>query len=522
MPSFSGRIEAKMIVPTGGASVSATVPNGAGAVTATIAAGSYYLTAAGGVSSLLTTFQTALNAATNGYARTAAATASMLGYGTWTNGAAYLFQETSGNAAATYGSPATLTASGSPSYSNTGPGQGGDLAIGIDPTGTDYFDGGNVFNVTGTDDLIVAWVGKFSSAPAGVDLMISKGVAGDVGEWAIYRNSNTIVFRYRTSSTNTDISSGTFADIASGAWYVGIASIDRSTGKARVGVMGVTSGNSAISTDTTVSGSLSNTNTLRIGNQSGFGAPVGTALYAGLYLVSGASVATGLNANISTALTNFKNAVAASWAISMPTTTGLVSIGWTGYTTPTWSISFTSTTLRQILGFEADISNVTTTQTGTQQAKGLWFPDSPLNCDDHPSMAPEETDLRTTESPTGVVLGLCGNERYVHANVRYRRVPVDRIREASATYDNASLEVFFRDTQSGQGGISWFTAATPVQVYWSNQGTDTLLGADANSGAGVAGWSITGVSRFGDLARLSQEGWTGQFDVRFPRLVSST
>lgn len=207
----------------------------------------------------------------------------------------------------------------------------------------------------------------------------------------------------------------------------------------------------------------------------------------------------------------------ANWTVTMDASTGLVTIHCTG---DTFLIEWTNTDLRDALGYSTDSPSNDDPFTGTAQAKGLWLPDSPMNCDDHPSMAPEETDLRTSESPTGYTLGLCGNQRYVHPNVRYQRVPVDRIREASATYDNASLEVFFRDTQSGQGGSPFFQPASPVQVYWNNAGTSTLLGADANSGAGVAGWYITGISRFGELARMSQAGFAGQFDVRFPRLVS--
>jgi hypothetical protein len=136
-------------------------------------------------------------------------------------------------------------------------------------------------------------------------------------------------------------------------------------------------------------------------------------------------------------------------------------------------------------------------------------------------MAPEDTDLRSTESPTGLTIGLSGNVKYVHTNVRWDRVPVDRIREASATYANASLEVFFRDCISGLGGHAWFTPLSPMQVYWSNAGTDALLGADANDGAGTDGWCITGLSKFSELAKMSQPGFAGQFNVRLPRIVSA-
>jgi hypothetical protein len=507
------------VVPSGGAAVSATIANGGAAVTATVPAADYYLTTAGGVSSITTALQTALNNASNGYPRSTAALANAIG-GTWTTGSAWLCDESSGNLAPAVGA-VTLTAGSTPTYGTAGPRAGIDFAVGFDSV-NDRFDGGDVFDVTGTDDLIVAWVAKVAVAPVGSADTLAVKLSSSGAGWqvSLSDSAGTFVF-YGADAASTTQFLITGPSFHVGVWHVGIACIDRSTGKARIGTRSL-AGTSSISAETTaLTTTMANAIAFRVGDRADAPgtAPTDTKI-AYLAVVSGNAVATGLSAGLSAALTTFANAVNSAWTVTPSTTDGRVSIGWTGYATPTWSLSWTSTVLRDALGFTANIAGVTTTQTSTAQSPMVWFPDSPLNCDDHPSMTPEETDLRTSESPTGIVLGLCGNTKYAHSNLRYERVPVDRIREGSVTYANASLEVFFRNTQSGQGDISWFTPASPVQVYWNNAGTDVLLGADANDGAGVAGWTIVGVSSFSKLARPSQTGWVGAFDVTFPRLVS--
>jgi hypothetical protein len=503
--------------------VSATIANGAGAQTATVAAGNYFLTSAGGVSSLITTLQTALNAASTPYPSTAAVMATVLGSGTFSGGAGWMFNIASGNDTGAFGG-VTMTASGTPTYGNGGARYSThptDLAIKFD-AGSESFSAGDNYDVTATDDLVVAWVAYFDAAPAATRAFISKYTT--TGWFIQAKNNGYYQFGAdRVGPANDFLFNGADVPMPIGAWHVGIAVVDRSTGKARFGVRTLAGTTSVSSEAVATASSYANAANLTIGRRADTGTDACTeAYYSAVYVAAGSGIATGLSANLSTALTNFANAINAAWTVSLDTSggTGRVSIGWSGYATPTWSLSWTSTDLRDALGFTVNIAGVTTTQTGTAQAKGLWFPDSPLNCDDHPSMAPEDTDLRSTESPTGVVLGLSGNVKYVHTNVRWDRVPVDRIREASATYENASLEVFFRDCITGLGGHAWFTRLSKMQVYWSNAGTDTLLGADHDDGDGTSGWGLTTISKFRDIAQPSQPGWVGQFNVRFPRLVS--
>lgn len=516
MVAFAGRVEAKATVPTGGAAVSATIVNGGAAATITVPAAAYYLTAAGGVSSILTTLQTQLNNNSQGYPQTATALGNAIGWGTWTTGAAWLCNESSGSLAAVFGSP-TLTAVGTPTYGTAGPRGGIDYAIGFNSS-TDAFSGGDVYDVTATSDLLIAFVAKASGNVSGDMIGKWSGAPG----WFTRIEGTSLGYRIGGNDGSSGFTFST-GNLLAGEWVAGLAYLDRGAVQGGIIIKGLTSGTVASGTGSISGlGNFSNAANLTIGDHGIFnGTNAPNIAYAAI--VSAVGAAASVHTNRTTAVANWAAAVNAAWAVSMSTSTGLVSIGWTGYSTPTWSLSWTSTDLRDLFGFVANISAVTTTQTSTKQAKGLWLTDSPLNCDDHPSMAPEDTDLRGSESPDGLVLGLSGNKKYIHTNVRYQRVPVDRIRETSATYANASLEVFFRDCITGLGGHSWFTPLSKMQVYWSNAGTDTLLGTDysSNSTAGVSGWSLTSVAKFRDIAKPSQEGYVGQFDVTFPRLVSN-
>jgi len=241
--------------------------------------------------------------------------------------------------------------------------------------------------------------------------------------------------------------------------------------------------------------------------------PATTWQCAAFYGVAGSGVATGLSANLSTALAAFANAINSAWTVSMSASTGLVSIGWTGYATPTWSLSWTSTALRDVLGFTANISGVTSTQVGTQQARGVWFPECPLDLDGDPDRAPLVSDARQSLSPTGQSITLVGNTFRRHSNIVWSHVPIAQVWDAEATYENGSWEEFLIETQFGLNS-SWFSPGSPIQIWYSNAGTDTLLGADAT----ITGWSIVGLNSIEPTK--SAPGWTGLWRIEIPQIVA--
>jgi hypothetical protein len=203
---------------------------------------------------------------------------------------------------------------------------------------------------------------------------------------------------------------------------------------------------------------MSNASSFILGNQGVYAA--GGMTVAAMYVASGLGIATGLSANIATALSNF--------------------------------------------------ATYMKSQTSTAQAKGLFFPDCTINMDGDPSRAPIVSDLRSSMSPTGQVLSLVGNTYKRHRNVRWEYVPKAQVWDATATYANGSWETFFTDSQLGLGH-SWFSPSSPVQIY---DHSGVRVGVDAN----VAGWYIIGVDSIEPTK--SQTDYTGLWKIQIPTIVA--
>lgn len=234
---------------------------------------------------------------------------------------------------------------------------------------------------------------------------------------------------------------------------------------------------------------------------------------------AGSYTPTSFIAYTATALTAQAPPAAGTWSVSLSTGTsgtGLVTIA---RSTGSYSITWTSTALRDLLGFTANITTQTSV-TGTNQHAGLWFPDCPITLDGHPSRAHKQTDNRASESPSGTVITLGGTKKYQHKNIAYSHVAMARVWEEEAATPSASLEQWLNDTQFGDGH-TWFSRGSAFQVYWDDRGTDTLVGLDLNNGTGpTSGWYFSPaisdihdhVSRVGD--------WLGMLTVKFPRIIS--
>lgn len=247
---------------------------------------------------------------------------------------------------------------------------------------------------------------------------------------------------------------------------------------------------------------------------------IGTAIY---YQKNGTTFYTSLSTS-SAALridTSFYHSSARLRCVRMyDNGTHITPLAWSGTnvtaSTDTWSLAWTSTDLRDLLGFTADISGVQSAQTGTQQARGVWFPDCPLSIDGDPAQAPKVTDKRSTISPTGTQFSLVGNSYRRHRGVMWTHVPRASTWESAATYTNASYETFANDCFYGLGH-AWFTPSSPVQIYWNDAGTDRAVGYTYNSSAGMAGWYVVNVDS--TEPRPSVDGWTGLFRIEFGDIV---
>lgn len=181
-------------------------------------------------------------------------------------------------------------------------------------------------------------------------------------------------------------------------------------------------------------------------------------------------------------------------------------------TAGTFSITWTSTVLRDLLGFAANIS-AQTSATGTTAVRGVWQPDCPLTTMKRHRSAPLKTDMRQSRAPTGTVYANVGNERYQHDDVRWSHVPSHKAWRIDETVTNESLQQWLDDTQWGRGH-AWFAVSSKCRVI-AHDGN--LVGG----GDSINNWWPTGITSVGDIVtdRVA-EGWDGYWSVRFPALES--
>jgi hypothetical protein len=196
-----------------------------------------------------------------------------------------------------------------------------------------------------------------------------------------------------------------------------------------------------------------------------------------------------------------------AWTVTYSTTTNKVTID---CPTDTWSLVWTDTALRDLLGFTADITASTVAVTGSNPVRGVWASDCPIFLDGALTAKPRVSDLRQTESPSGFVIGHVGNLKYRHRNVRWSHVPVaSTFKEyESGAY---SFERFLEDTQWGLGH-TYFTPSSKVMIS-AHDGS--FVG-----GTTVDGWYMKGVSSIDDCVKRSGEAWDGYWAVAVPEIVT--
>ena len=146
--------------------------------------------------------------------------------------------------------------------------------------------------------------------------------------------------------------------------------------------------------------------------------------------------------------------------------TGKVTIASTANLAITW----TSTDLRDLLGFTGNLS-AATSHTATNHCRGVWLPDCPMSARYGPNDAGHtEADLVQTVSPQGHVQTSVYNTRTFLPEVVWSHVARARARIEGETTTNASFERFIRDTQFG--GLAYFHVGAHVRLYWDADASD--------------------------------------------------
>lgn len=239
-----------------------------------------------------------------GYAATAAAHNAVIGYGSVST--RWSCDEASGDLTAVFGAP-SLTAGLTPVYGIAGP--RGDKAVGFDGADDSFAGGTADFNVSGTDDLLVEWTGKYTAAvTVGTQVMLVKGNSG-AARWTIYVNSSNNLILELVSASGVKLS---FLNLNSvtGQWHTVIAAVSRASNACKIALR--TLGGAVLLGDTTTlfaGETLSNADAFTVGNRA---AVVGATSWqiADLCIGAGSGVATGVIPNIESALNNYANAIA--------------------------------------------------------------------------------------------------------------------------------------------------------------------------------------------------------------------
>lgn len=248
------------------------------------------------------------------------------------------------------------------------------------------------------------------------------------------------------------------------------------------------------------------TSSAAVSATNGAGGPTAVTVSDAAYFLDGQATTTpSLVAALQTALNASRPN---GWTVTLSTTTGKVTIDCSS--TP-WSITWTSTTLRDLLGFTGNISSVSAAQTGSNQARGIWLPDSPIMMDGSHLSIPRVTDMRATESPTGVTIAHVGNVKYRHRNVRWGACPTAKVWQVSESTTYESLEQFLIDTQWGLGH-TWFTPQSKCQIV--------MHSGDAVGNELVDGWYLNGVARMEDIVTRLDGNWDGLWSVALPSITS--
>lgn len=217
------------------------------------------------------------------------------GFGTWAAG--YLGNVGYGNIPSVFGTPATLTAAGTPAYERQGP-RAGTWAVGLD-SNTDAFEFGDTYNITATDDFAFAWAGYHAAAPGGV-LMGKYDGGTSNGYFLQFDGAGNLYWRVIAAGVTTD---AVLVGHPIAAHYVGICVIDRSTGKQRI-VARTLSGLTTISAETTITAaSTANAAILAVGASPWL---VGTtdARLAAFWVAHGSAACTAMSANLSAVSTS--------------------------------------------------------------------------------------------------------------------------------------------------------------------------------------------------------------------------
>ena len=182
--------------------------------------------------------------------------------------------------------------------------------------------------------------------------------------------------------------------------------------------------------------------------------------------------------------------------------TGLVTLN---CSSTNWSITWTSTDLRDALGYSGDIAARASSLAADRQSYLIWMPDcpywAPLDLTLESGLI--ETDLRQAESPDGRVKTLYGNQKTVVEGLRWDAISQNKARNISTTV--TGFQKFW--STALLGGVSYTVVGSFVYFY-----------PNADSASNNR-YKIVGLRN--SKYPMTVSGWAGCYRIEIPRMVIS-
>jgi hypothetical protein len=167
-------------------------------------------------------------------------------------------------------------------------------------------------------------------------------------------------------------------------------------------------------------------------------------------------------------LSAFKTALDAA-AIGTWTVTGSFGESGTGKVNitcnqATYTLTWTSTSLRDALGFTASVTETAGSQTGSNHCDGVWLPTCSMWSKFGASDAGNDlSDAIYNISPRGDVLMLYGQRRQEN-KVRWSHVTRARARITGESVTGESFQQWWRDCHLGE--LAWCSPGAKVRIIW--------------------------------------------------------
>lgn len=170
----------------------------------------------------------------------------------------------------------------------------------------------------------------------------------------------------------------------------------------------------------------------------------------------------------------------------------------------TFSITWTSTDLRDLLGFTGNIS-AQTTSTGSNHAQGLWLPECPVETPYGLASSGMPMSTAVVSLSEDGTYSVTHGAKHTRNEYVYGLVALSKVVAASESTTNESYETFWLDTIRGE-------------EPWANAGRQVRYYADTDVDGTYITFNVLNVAR-PDIARASPD-WDGFWTVRLEVAVN--